>query len=91
VLLTVVALPGRGGRLARGTAGLLGEEVTVDPAPVRSVVYTDGYGNLKFMPEPIPPMVALRQWEKRNIDDAHLVWKVPSVTGWKVPSVTGDE
>jgi hypothetical protein len=33
--------------LARGQAGLLGERVTVDPAPVRSVVYTDGYGNLK--------------------------------------------
>ncbi|HEY0000265.1 MAG TPA: hypothetical protein VGB74_07410 [Actinoplanes sp.] len=33
--------------LVRGAAGLLGEPVTVDPAPVRSVVYTDGYGNLK--------------------------------------------
>jgi hypothetical protein len=33
--------------LVRGQAGLLGEPITVDPAPVRSVVYTDGYGNLK--------------------------------------------
>jgi hypothetical protein len=33
--------------LARGEDGLLGSEVTVDPAPVRSVAYTDGYGNLK--------------------------------------------
>jgi hypothetical protein len=33
--------------LVRGQADLIGERVTVDPAPVRSVVYTDGYGNLK--------------------------------------------
>ncbi|MEV6492957.1 hypothetical protein AB0M20_30690 [Actinoplanes sp. NPDC051633] len=33
--------------LVRGDGDLLGERVTVDPAPVRSVVYTDGYGNLK--------------------------------------------
>ena len=33
--------------LVRGQADLLGEPVTVGPAPVRSVVYTDGYGNLK--------------------------------------------
>jgi S-adenosylmethionine hydrolase len=33
--------------LVRGEQGLLGEPVTVDPAPERVVVYTDGYGNLK--------------------------------------------
>jgi hypothetical protein len=33
--------------LVRGETGLLGEPVTVDPPPARSVVYTDGYGNLK--------------------------------------------
>src|SRR4051795_2915355 len=33
--------------LVRGEDGLLGDEVTVAPAPERSVVYTDGYGNLK--------------------------------------------
>src|SRR3712207_2850986 len=32
--------------LARGTTSLLAERVTVDPAPARAVVYTDGYGNL---------------------------------------------
>jgi hypothetical protein len=34
-------------RLARGDDALLGESVTVDPAPERAVAYTDGYGNLK--------------------------------------------
>lgn len=33
--------------LARGDDGLLGELITVGRAPTRSVVYTDGYGNLK--------------------------------------------
>jgi hypothetical protein len=33
--------------LARGETELIGGPITVDPAPVRSVVYTDGYGNLK--------------------------------------------
>ena len=33
--------------LVRGDDGLLGEEATVAPVPERSVVYTDGYGNLK--------------------------------------------
>ena len=33
--------------LARGDDDLLGEKVTVPPAPERAVVYTDGYGNLK--------------------------------------------
>jgi S-adenosylmethionine hydrolase len=33
--------------LVRGEPGLIGEPITVDPAPARSVVYTDGYGNLK--------------------------------------------
>lgn len=33
--------------LVRGDADLLGEVVKVGPAPQRSVVYTDGYGNLK--------------------------------------------
>jgi hypothetical protein len=33
--------------LARGETDLIGEPITVDPAPVRSVAYTDGYGNLK--------------------------------------------
>lgn len=33
--------------LIRGDGGLLGATVTVDPAPERAVVYTDGYGNLK--------------------------------------------
>jgi len=33
--------------LVKGDEGLLGEPVTVDPAPERAVVYTDGYGNLK--------------------------------------------
>jgi hypothetical protein len=33
--------------LARGQEGVLGEAVTVPAAPRRSVVYVDGYGNLK--------------------------------------------
>jgi hypothetical protein len=33
--------------LVAGDDGLLGERVTVDPAPQRAVAYTDGYGNLK--------------------------------------------
>jgi S-adenosylmethionine hydrolase len=33
--------------LVRGDADLLGEPVRIGPAPQRSVVYTDGYGNLK--------------------------------------------
>jgi hypothetical protein len=33
--------------LVRGDDDLIGEAVTVGPAPRRSVVYTDGYGNLK--------------------------------------------
>jgi S-adenosylmethionine hydrolase len=33
--------------LARGEDDLLGERVTSPPAPQRSLVYTDGYGNLK--------------------------------------------
>ncbi|MFI5496276.1 S-adenosyl-l-methionine hydroxide adenosyltransferase family protein [Actinoplanes sp. NPDC051859] len=33
--------------LARGDDDLLGEAVTVAPAPERAVAYTDGYGNLK--------------------------------------------
>src|ERR687894_68598 len=33
--------------LVAGDDGLLGEPVTVQPAPQRAVVYTDGYGNLK--------------------------------------------
>ncbi len=39
--------PGAVAALARGVDGLLGEPVAVAPAPDRSVVYTDGYGNLK--------------------------------------------
>ena len=33
--------------LVRGEDDMLGDPITVGPAPVRSVVYTDGYGNLK--------------------------------------------
>ncbi|WP_306205644.1 SAM hydrolase/SAM-dependent halogenase family protein [Actinoplanes sp. RD1] len=33
--------------LVHGDDGLLGDPVTVAPAPERAVVYTDGYGNLK--------------------------------------------
>jgi S-adenosylmethionine hydrolase len=33
--------------LVRGSTGLLAERITVEPAPARAVVYTDGYGNLK--------------------------------------------
>jgi S-adenosylmethionine hydrolase len=33
--------------LVRGDGDLLGEVVPIGPAPQRSVVYTDGYGNLK--------------------------------------------
>jgi hypothetical protein len=33
--------------LVRGRSELVGDPVTVDPAPVQAVVYTDGYGNLK--------------------------------------------
>jgi S-adenosylmethionine hydrolase len=33
--------------LVRGDESLLGDPVTVAPAPQRAVVYTDGYGNLK--------------------------------------------
>ncbi|AGL19400.1 S-adenosyl-l-methionine hydroxide adenosyltransferase family protein [Actinoplanes sp. N902-109] len=33
--------------LVRGDNNLLGDPVTVAPAPDRSVIYTDGYGNLK--------------------------------------------
>jgi hypothetical protein len=39
--------PGVLAALTRGRVDLLGERVTVGPAPVRAVVYTDGYGNLK--------------------------------------------
>src|SRR3712207_1093300 len=34
-------------RLARGDDSLLGEPVTVAPAPQRAVAYVDGYGNIK--------------------------------------------
>ncbi|GIF04856.1 SAM hydrolase/SAM-dependent halogenase family protein [Actinoplanes siamensis] len=39
--------PGAVAALARGDASLLGPEVTVAAPPPRSVVYVDGYGNLK--------------------------------------------
>ena len=39
--------PGAVAALARGDDSLLGDEVTVAAAPRRSVVYVDGYGNLK--------------------------------------------
>jgi S-adenosylmethionine hydrolase len=50
--------------LVRGDTGLLGEPVPVAPAPVRSVAYTDGYGNLKTTwysaPAPTGDRVRLR-------------------------------
>jgi S-adenosyl-l-methionine hydroxide adenosyltransferase len=50
--------------LARGDGGLLGERVTAAPAPARSVVYTDGYGNLKTSwyepPAPVGSTVRVR-------------------------------
>jgi hypothetical protein len=50
--------------LVRGRADLLGEPVTVDPAPLRAVVYTDGYGNLKTswydLPAPVGTTVRVR-------------------------------
>jgi hypothetical protein len=50
--------------LVRGQSDLLGEPVTVQPAPVRSVVYTDGYGNLKTSwydpPAPVGTKVRVR-------------------------------
>jgi hypothetical protein len=48
--------------LVRGDDGLLGEEVTVAPVPERSVVYTDGYGNLKtsWYDAPAPPGTEVR-------------------------------
>ena len=48
--------------LARGDESSLGGPVTVDPAPVRSVVYTDGYGNLKtsWYEAPAPAGTRLR-------------------------------
>ena len=39
--------PGAVADLARGDTSLLGPEVTVAAPPPRSVVYVDGYGNLK--------------------------------------------
>jgi S-adenosyl-l-methionine hydroxide adenosyltransferase len=54
--------------LVRGETDLLGEPVTVDPAPVRSVAYTDGYGNLKttWWSAPAPAGTTVRV----RIDDA---------------------
>ena len=50
--------------LVGGADGLLGEEVTVAGAPARSVVYTDGYGNLKTSwyeaPAPVGTTVRVR-------------------------------
>jgi hypothetical protein len=48
--------------LVRGDDALLRERVTVDPAPVHSVVYTDGYGNLKtsWYEAPAPVGTSLR-------------------------------
>jgi hypothetical protein len=48
--------------LVRGREELLGPPVTVDPAPARSVVYTDGYGNLKtsWYEPPAPPGTRVR-------------------------------
>jgi hypothetical protein len=48
--------------LVRGEDGLLGEKIAVAPAPERSVVYTDGYGNLKtsWYDAPAPPGTAVR-------------------------------
>jgi S-adenosylmethionine hydrolase len=50
--------------LVRGDADLLGEVVKVGPAPQRSVVYTDGYGNLKTSwhepPAPVGTTVRVR-------------------------------
>ena len=48
--------------LVRGDDGLLGEELTVAPVPERSVVYTDGYGNLKtsWYDAPAPAGSAVR-------------------------------
>jgi hypothetical protein len=46
--------------LARGDDSLLGDPVTVDPAPPRAVVYTDGYGNLKTSWHSAPAEVGAR-------------------------------
>jgi hypothetical protein len=50
--------------LAAGDDALLGPATTVDPAPARSVVYTDGYGNLKTSwneaPAPVGSRVRVR-------------------------------
>src|ERR671920_668586 len=39
--------PGAVAELARGDRSLLAEDLDVSPAPKRSVIYVDGYGNLK--------------------------------------------
>jgi len=56
--------PGALAALAAGDDALLGPATTVDPAPVRSVVYTDGYGNLKTSwhaaPAPVGSRVRVR-------------------------------
>ena len=48
--------------LVRGESELIGEPVRVDPAPQRSVVYTDGYGNLKtsWYDAPADPGTSMR-------------------------------
>jgi hypothetical protein len=54
--------PGAVAGLARGRDDLLGPPVTVSPAPQRSVVYVDGYGNLKtsWYDAPAPPGTRVR-------------------------------
>jgi hypothetical protein len=46
--------------LARGEDDLLGEPITVHPAPRRAVAYTDGYGNLKTTWDTAPAEVGAR-------------------------------
>jgi hypothetical protein len=49
--------PGAVARLARCDDSLLGDPLSVAPPPTRSVVYVDGYGNLKtsWYEPPAPP------------------------------------
>jgi hypothetical protein len=87
--------------LVRGDDDLIGEAVTVGPAPRRSVVYTDGYGNLKtsWFDPPAEPGATVRirigaaEAEAVVSDGVFAVPAgemsfAPGSSGW--PSGTGD-
>src|SRR4051812_47856611 len=86
--------PGAVAGLVRGEDGLLGDEVTVAPAPVRSVVYTDGYGNLKtsWYEPPAPAGTTLRVRIGDAVAEAMVsdgVFTVPAGTVSFAPGSSG--